>query len=355
MTEDLDALLDECIDRINRGQSLEECLASYPEHAEQLEPLLRTILDIHAACSPIPSLAAKAAAKSRLDAASAEMGKRQKLRGVPAPLFRRPMVWAVAIVLSLLAVIDVALCALMPGGTPAPAFAQANFRLLISDEANAIGDFQSLNVTITSIGVHGGPWGGPIEIELDPAVTVDLVPLQGTNAMEIWNGTLPPGHYTKVFIYIGEVNGTLKNNTTANVFVPSGKLQIPESFNITITADGFIVNFVFDITVVKAGESGRYNLLPQIAQSGPGKPFYAVGEGDLTIQLVEGNATPGAAVTVLVTLHGTPVANASVTVSGEEVGTTNETGYISFVVPYVDEWEIKAVLGELEGELEIEL
>jgi hypothetical protein len=136
------------------------------------------------------------------------------------------------------------------------------------------------------------------------------------------------------------------------VTIPSEKLRLNIPFEVTSTSQTI---FVFDISVVSAGQSGKYILQPVIGKSGPAQPFYAVGEGHLTIQLVKGNGTPGAAVTVPVTLHGTPVANVSVTVNGEEVGTTNKTGHISFVVPYGDELEIKAVLGELEGELEAEL
>ena len=67
--------------------------------------------------------------------------------------------------------------------------ADVNFRLLISDEANAIGDFEELKVTITSIGVHqGGESASWTEIILEQAETVDLVQLQGNNATAIWNG-----------------------------------------------------------------------------------------------------------------------------------------------------------------------
>jgi hypothetical protein len=40
-----DVILDECVDLIASGESsLEECLASYPEYAAQLEPILITVL-----------------------------------------------------------------------------------------------------------------------------------------------------------------------------------------------------------------------------------------------------------------------------------------------------------------------
>ena len=49
MADNFDRILDECIDRINRGQSLEDCLADYPEYVKQLEPLLRALLQTQGA------------------------------------------------------------------------------------------------------------------------------------------------------------------------------------------------------------------------------------------------------------------------------------------------------------------
>ena len=34
MTEDFDRILDECIDRINRGDSLADCLSDYPAYSD---------------------------------------------------------------------------------------------------------------------------------------------------------------------------------------------------------------------------------------------------------------------------------------------------------------------------------
>jgi len=78
-------------------------------------------------------------------------------------------------------------------------------------------------------------------------------------------------------------------------------------------------------------------------------------EGRLTIQVVNGNMAPGGNITVLVTFQGNPVAGAAVTVNDYDVGNTTVDGRISLIVPLDDELEIKAVKGELEGELEINL
>ena len=45
MAKDLNGILDECVDRINRGEKLEDCLASYHEYVAVLGPLLRVMLD----------------------------------------------------------------------------------------------------------------------------------------------------------------------------------------------------------------------------------------------------------------------------------------------------------------------
>ena len=155
-----------------------------------------------------------------------------------------------------------------------PAVEEVNFRLLISDEVNAIDHFVSVNVTISSIGLQQrGEPGKWITHELDPKKTENLKDLVGENATEIWSGYVDPGEYTKVFIHVDNVTGILDSaygGGTANVTLPSNKLQISKPF--TLNPD-LLVNFVFDITVVEAGKSSKYILKPQIDPSGPNKPF----------------------------------------------------------------------------------
>ncbi|HEY94012.1 MAG TPA: DUF4382 domain-containing protein [Dehalococcoidia bacterium] len=154
-----------------------------------------------------------------------------------------------------------------------------NFRFLISDDVNAIDKFSSVNVTISKIGLQKGDESGNwTEIKVD--TEVDLKPLVGENATEIWSGNLSPGKYTKVFIYVTEVEGILSDNvTTANITLPSSKLHISKPF--VIAADN-TTNFVYDITVVEAGKSNKYILKPQIAQSGVNQKFKIKEQGNDT-------------------------------------------------------------------------
>ena len=249
--------------------------------------------------------------------------------------------------------------------------AEANFRLLISDEKNAIGDFKSLVVTISSVGVHkageAGEWIEPPDIEEE----LDLVDLQGENATEIWSDTLPDGDYNKVFVYVSDINAELWNNDdSTDVKLPSEKLHINTHFSIP---DDSPVSFVFDISVVAAGNGAgngqggiKYILKPVVGQSGPNQPFIDVSslgedeeereresEEELDLEL-DGDIAPGEEVTLLVTLEGEPVAGAVVEVNGEEIGTTSEDGTISFTIPEdADKLKIQAELDGQEGELEI--
>ncbi len=43
----IDVLLNECIERIRRGETAAQCLASYPDNAAELEPLLKTVLSLN--------------------------------------------------------------------------------------------------------------------------------------------------------------------------------------------------------------------------------------------------------------------------------------------------------------------
>lgn len=257
-----------------------------------------------------------------------------------------------------------------PAPMPTPTVEKENFRLLISDEVNAIEDFEHLYVTISSIGVHqageSDAW-----LVLDPlddpdgdnVTGIDLRPLEGENALAIWSGNLTNGEYTKVFIYVDNVTGILADGGgTVDVKLSSNKLQISKPF----TIGDSVVNFVYDITVVEAGKSDKYILKPQIAQSGANQRFKEMKragkpvklgkvEDELKLQL-EGELGLGMEVTLIVTDNGSAVVGANVTVNGEDAGITDADGRLPIVLPDTPgEVKIKATLGDKVGELEIEL
>ena len=251
-----------------------------------------------------------------------------------------------------------------PTPAPTPTVEKANFQLLISDEVNDIEDFEHLYVTISSIGVHqdgeSGMWH-LLDPEPDPdGDGIDLRPLEGENALVIWSGNIAAGEYDKVFIYVSDVTGVLVGageGETADVKLPSKKLQISKPF--TISSDS-VVNFVYDITVVKAGKSGKYILKPQIAESGADQGFNDVtpeGQPETGLRLqLEGDLGLGGEVSLVVTAEGSPVDGATVTINGEEVGNTGVDGHLTMILPdTAGEVKIEATLEDKSGELELEL
>ena len=251
-----------------------------------------------------------------------------------------------------------------PAVSPAPGTpeVEANFRFLVSDDINAIDQFQSLEVTISRIGLQRGGESGKW-IEMPPHTpTVDLTQLQGDNAQEIWSGTLPDGTYTKVFVYVDAVSGVLKTqpNQTVDVKLPSNKLQISKPFEV---ATGTEMTFVYDLTVIAAGnpKSGiKYILKPQIGQSGADQRFREVKpakadkepkvKGELAFQL-EGDVVPGGAATITLTHLGAPLANVSIELNDLEIGVTDASGRLAIQIPPdADELELET---KLKGKLEM--
>ena len=100
-------------------------------------------------------------------------------------------------------------------------------------------------------------------LDLDGA-TVDLTEVIGDISIEVFDGELPAGRYTKLELYPDTVVGIVEGEEVT-VHVPSDKLMITHPFE--LEPDG-TVEFVFDINVVGRGQTGEYNLTPVIAKSG---------------------------------------------------------------------------------------
>ena len=270
MTDNLDEILDECLDRISRGESLDACLADYPEYVGQLKPLLQAMLQTREVYSFAPSASAKRAARQHFNVALDQLKQRRWQRQpLLTRVFARPRVWATVaagIIILLVAYFGFSPMLYPTGPVPNP---EGNFVFLISDDVNAIGDFDSLNVSISKIGLL--PSGDSDQwIEFAPEIReVDLTLVQGDKTQEIWRGNIPEGQYSKIFIYVTDVYGVLKETgETVEVKLPSGKLHLSKPFQVTVNT---VTSFTYDLTVVATGspQSGiKYLLKPQIGQSG---------------------------------------------------------------------------------------
>ena len=276
MADELERILDECIDRIGRGESPEKCLGDYPEHAKKLEPLLRAMTQTKAAYSFVPSADAKRTARLRFYAAL----EKQRQPSLWERVIAHRLVWATLasiMVVTMIGYVTLRSTVFSPGAPPAAELpivnipgpsAAGNFVFLVSDEVNAIADFSHLSVTIEKVGLLQG--GGTERwVEFVPEVKeFDLTLLPGEKTQELWRGNVPEGDYSKVIIYVTGVRGTLKaTGETLEIKLPSDKLQLSKTFQVSA---GNITSFTYDITVVKAGNGqggGKYLLKPQVSES----------------------------------------------------------------------------------------
>jgi len=95
-------------------------------------------------------------------------------------------------------------------------------------------------------------------------VSVDLTEVVGDDASEIASIYLDEGIYNKIELHASDVKGIV-DGEEVDVKIPSEKLMITKTFIISAEEP---TDFVFDINVVKKGNTNRYNLLPVISESG---------------------------------------------------------------------------------------
>jgi hypothetical protein len=263
MTEDFDRILDECVDRINRGDSVADCLSDYPAYLEELEPLLQSMRDVQKTCTITPLADTKRAARQKFYEA---LSKRRQRTPVFSffTVVSRPAVWATVAVLLVAIAGTLVIRAVLnsPGLVPSH---EGNFSFLIGDEPNSIGDFQHLNVTISGVTLRAegsGEW-----LEFTPEIeTVDLTQLQGGQFQEVWRGHVPAGQYSRVHIYVSEAKGKLEaTGQIIDLMVPGGMVHVPIPFEVTVDR---VTIYMFDITVVATGDAGKYMLKLQFNESG---------------------------------------------------------------------------------------
>lgn len=86
MNNDLETILDICLYEIEEGESsIDECLARYPEHAAQLQPLLQAATRLSRARAVVPDPSYKLRARSQLNAYMQQHPQRKRV----SPIFWR--------------------------------------------------------------------------------------------------------------------------------------------------------------------------------------------------------------------------------------------------------------------------
>lgn len=100
MNNDLETTLDICLYQIEEGDAnIDECLARYPEHAAQLEPLLKAATRLSRAREVMPDPAYKASARTQLNVYMQQHPQRKHVS---------PVFWRFSIALATLLLLFVA-------------------------------------------------------------------------------------------------------------------------------------------------------------------------------------------------------------------------------------------------------
>jgi hypothetical protein len=96
MKVEFDSVLENCLDRLVQGETLQACLSRYPEHAAELEPLLSVATRVKRGAQLRPSPAFKTRARAQLHAhMNAHPRKPRRLLPHFPPIFRLALSTAV--------------------------------------------------------------------------------------------------------------------------------------------------------------------------------------------------------------------------------------------------------------------
>src|SRR5512134_1866666 len=100
MNNDLETILDACLNQIEDGKSsIDECLARYPEHAAQLTPLLQAATRLARGREVMPDPAYKARARTQLNVYMQQHPQRKRVS---------PVIWRFAVGLATVMMLFVA-------------------------------------------------------------------------------------------------------------------------------------------------------------------------------------------------------------------------------------------------------
>lgn len=136
----------------------------------------------------------------------------------------------------------------------------------VTDAPGAIGQFESLEVEVSSIVLKhkGGDGAEKTDSYTPDDRTFDLTRLTDGNVTAIFGGSVANGTYTRIEFEVAKATGVLKDGgRTVPVDAPKGSIFVNTQFTV---GDGSEVHFVFDIHVVEKGNGG-YSLQPNAGGS----------------------------------------------------------------------------------------
>jgi hypothetical protein len=130
MSNEVLTILEICLERIRRGETIEQCLADYPDYRIELEPILKTALALKAVPRASPSVSFRQASRARLishiRAESAPANLRQIKQASARPGYG--LIFKILVPVTLVALIAIIVWAALPSFSPTPVSA-AEFTL----------------------------------------------------------------------------------------------------------------------------------------------------------------------------------------------------------------------------------
>ena len=229
MNKDFDEILDECIDRMNSGQSLEDCLKLYPKFAHELESHLKVASELQLQSTFVPSQAAKARGRERFFRARAELEQKRQESQLPLlqRLFRQPKVWAPMATAFILAIVGYSLWTVFIPVSPPVAYAGI-LEVRVTDAPTH--NVSAVNITVSNIEVHKTEGETEWLSVIKGDKSFDLLKLRGVEEV-LGSKEIETGNYTQIRMDVKDVIVTI-DGEQQNAVLPSGKLKLLCSFEI---------------------------------------------------------------------------------------------------------------------------
>ena len=250
MNEEFDRILDECLDRVVRGGTVEECLAAHPDLAEELRPLLLSAREMLAAGAAIPRSAAKTTGRERLLRERARLAGTQPQRtSLLEQLLRRPRIWAPAAA-ALIIALTIGILALWPAGekeptasvppghsgsppepssSPSPTLLAQTGLLEIRVTDAPAPEISAVYLTVSGVEVHRSGQGDWETIVAGPQ-TFELLHLRGIEEV-LGSAGVPVGRFTQVRLEVLQAEAVI-GGRAESAMVSSGEVKLVGAFEV---------------------------------------------------------------------------------------------------------------------------
>lgn len=258
MDKKFEEILDDCLDRLSRGETINDCLKRYPDYTKELRPYLMTAQRLDK--SFVPSKTGKERGREKLfRAMNAEEKKRPS---AIKNIFGRRIVWAPLAVVLALAVIASAIWGVFLPPTE-PVYA-GTLEVSVTNVQSQPG-ISSIQVTVSSVKVHreatGWHWRGRWINVIDEEQTFDLVEIKDIEQI-LGEAEIEAGNYDRIRMRIESVK-LVVNGELIEVDIPDRQLTLSQSFEVGERGKTVVVlDFDADQSIKK--ENGKVVFKPMV-------------------------------------------------------------------------------------------